>query len=792
MRDAFDPRHRRGADDHGPSAEPQTGARGAPGRSTRTELLPEHQPHAGEEASQQVRGAAANRQRAGDWAANESLMMAMGLGGAGGGGGGVAPNQAAATTPTLIEVYRLYRRVGRMSLREAAGLPVGPTRTIDRQMGHQPTPAEERAQLHQQLAQHGFASIAEFASYVQGLEQAFEHGAAKIVFELLDKYTAKLHSEGQRYRDPGVVAALYDKLSGFRAQHEAFEANAQVWNDYAAQSRRDSERGRVPGNGGVVAKAPTPQQAKAGAQAKAAKVQAETSIKDLAREYPIFAEDDLPIERRIDKTKLAQASKDQLGGVLQAHLAERTKAVAEARGQLAAAPELVYKMSELTPVFYAQLNIQPGSIHDLVLQDKRHADAVTKVVGGLLLALVAVALTVVSLGAATPAVAAAAAAGAAGLSTYVAVDEVQHYSAEHALAAAGLADDPSLLWLGIAIVGAGVDLAVAAHAARALAPAARALEAGGDLATFKQAVTALEKSQQLDANVAAAADQAAAARRAYSTARGELFQALGKAYSLPGPFTDPDVYRALVKMAVAKMREGGHSLAGFLAELRQARLQAKLAELSPDELAKVNEAWQQAELLANSAQKPIDIVGESGRVIGRYSNGSHLEIIHKGRPTLHGGNTIRLAPDTTTTVTGTLRDVETVAIRGQKLPGVTVMGDNPGGINILRSPKWNLLQEKYKVLLEAGDTTGYWKAVTNEFWDTANKPWLDDAIARGDSFRFVSDPSDEKAVFVTIGKDREFVLDGGAKIQSIFGREVDYLRAKGYVFSPDGTATKVK
>jgi hypothetical protein len=105
---------------------------------------------------------------------------------------------------------------------------------------------------------------------------------------------------------------------------------------------------------------------------------------------------------------------------------------------------------------------------------------------------------------------------------------------------------------------------------------------------------------------------------------------------------------------------------------------------------------------------------------------------------------IRLDPDTTTTVTGTLRDVETVAVRGQKLPGLTAMGDNPGGINILRSPKWSLLQEKYKALLEAGDTTGYWKAVTNEFWDTVNKPWLDDAIARGDSFRFVSDPSDER------------------------------------------------
>jgi hypothetical protein len=37
-----------------------------------------------------------------------------------------------------------------------------------------------------------------------------------------------------------------------------------------------------------------------------------------------------------------------------------------------------------------------------------------------------------------------------------------------------------------------------------------------------------------------------------------------------------------------------------------------------------------------------------------------------------------------------------------------------------------------------------------------------------------------------------FVLDGEKKIQSIFGREVDYLKAKGYMFMLDGTAVKVK
>jgi len=340
-------------------------------------------------------------------------------------------------------------------------------------------------------------------------------------------------------------------------------------------------------------------------------------------------------------------------------------------------------------------------------------------------------------------------------------------------------------------VGAGVDMGAATKAVRALAPAAKALEAGGEVIDFTKAVEALQKSKQLDEKIAAAADKAAAARKSYAAAKGELSAALGKAYSLPGPLTDPEVYRALVKMAAAKIKEGAHSLAGFIAELKQARLAAKLGELTPEELAKAKQAWEDAERLAKSAESPVDILSESGKRIGTYSHGSQLEIISKDVK-LHGGNTIKLDPDATTTLTGTLDDTNAVARRGERLPGATQMGENVGGINILRSPKWGEIQVKYKPLLEAGDTTAYWRAVTNEFWDTVNKPWLDEAIARGDNFRFVSNPENEKALFVTAGKDNAFVLDNGKRIQSIFGREVDYLKAKGYTFMPDGTAVKVK
>ena len=230
------------------------------------------------------------------------------------------------------------------------------------------------------------------------------------------------------------------------ARHQAFDDNARIWNDYAAQANRDAEQGRLPGNAHIHAERPTPAQAQAGEKAKAAKATADAQIKELSKDYPIFAEDDLPVDKRVDKTALAQASETQLAGVLQTHIAKRTAVVTDARGQLEGKHELIYKMDKLMPAFYAEMDIQPGSIHDQIIKDKLHDDAIAKLVVGVLLAVAAIALTVVSLGAATPAIAAAGASiGAAGLGTHMAYDEYKQYTAEHAVAEAGFADDPSVV-----------------------------------------------------------------------------------------------------------------------------------------------------------------------------------------------------------------------------------------------------------------------------------------------------------------------------------------------------------
>jgi hypothetical protein len=96
---------------------------------------------------------------------------------------------------------------------------------------------------------------------------------------------------------------------------------------------------------------------------------------------------------------------------------------------------------------------------------------------------------------------------------------------------------------------------------------------------------------------------------------------------------------------------------------------------------------------------------------------------------------------------------------------------------------------KYKTIVN-GQTNYDWAKISDEFWETVNKPWLDDAISRGDNIRLVSSPQDLYAINVTdaIGN---FVLDAsGNKIKSIFGREVDLLKSKGYTFLSNGNAVK--
>jgi uncharacterized protein YjgD (DUF1641 family) len=133
-------------------------------------------------------------------------------------------------------------------------------------------------------------------------------------------------------------------------------------------------------------------------------------------------------------------------------------------------------------------------------------------------------------------------------------------------------------------------------------------ETDAKLTEFTKAVGKLQEAKEIDEKIAAAANKAAAARKSYAAAanqfKADLKTAASGAHGALGPFTDPTVFRSLVKMAIAKIREGAATLEGFIAELKQARIEAQLGELAPEEVVKAKEAWAQAEALTKQAKDP--------------------------------------------------------------------------------------------------------------------------------------------------------------------------------------------
>jgi hypothetical protein len=457
-------------------------------------------------------------------------------------------------------------------------------------------------ELSVEVKRYGFDDLTAFEKWVKQYEEAFERESANIAIDVLKKYAGKLHREAERYSDPGEVAKLHQKLGGMRAQYTTFESNARIWNEWV--KNRNNAPARIPGQGHVQPKISRPEADAARAKAEAAKSAAQAEVKAIAGEHPILQEEGLPEDKRINKEALAKASETELGGVLQRHIQARTAHVKEASDNIAGKHELIYKMDKLMPQFYAAQGIKPGSIHDMIIQDKMRSDVILKLAKGIALAIIGIALAVVTFGTATPAiVAAGAAVVGASLGVYSAMDEYDEYTKQKSLAEVGLASDPSVVWLVLSFVGAGLDVGTAAGAMKALLAPAKLFHAGGDLAGFYKAVDAAVQAGELEARIGRIAKRAADARKGLAAASADLTKALtGKAYSFPGPLADPEVYAAVLRMARQAVKTAVYDLQKFIDELRLARLNAKLGDLTPEELLKAKQAWEAAQA-AEAAQR---------------------------------------------------------------------------------------------------------------------------------------------------------------------------------------------
>ena len=433
-----------------------------------------------------------------------------------------------------------------------------------------PAARPKDAEFRAALAAHHVASPEAFEALIAGFLAAFEDQTVLIGLDLLARYDHLLTTEQERLQAPGaadrLVAALAatpartlyaeaaDKAAGARAIRPDPELHRYVGDEYALKSRWAAEaaRARAAADELVTAAAASPAIAEAG----------------------------------FDRAALARAtSAAEALRVVSDHVAEHRHGIAVTRANLTGDRAFGYDLPLLLAASMRQQDIRPGTVYHEIVTDRIGTLRARKVVTGIVLAVVTIAISVATAGTGTAAVLGAAA--VFGLGAWQAVQAYQEYARGHAAHQAGLVDeDPWFGWVVVAAAGAGVDLGGLAAAIRPVEPALKAFKATGDVARLAAELKAAGIAERLAAGIVAearATTSLTAALRDLSAAAGRFGMVVAGV----------EGFGAAVRVAYFAARQGIVSLDRFVLRLRAARLVAE-GELGAEDLARLRVLFEEA------------------------------------------------------------------------------------------------------------------------------------------------------------------------------------------------------
>lgn len=486
----------------------------------------------------------------------------------------------------MESIFRLYK-----SWKAAEEITHLPGPSTDREGGgyEQPSDHQQRADdLHRELVTaldaRGFDSIAEFEEAIDSYIEAFEKETLRVAEDMLSLYEHVLYEAEKKYRDPNESMDLYKKVSGSAARSQY---------DEAKETRESAWRSASPA--GFI----TPGTFNKFEEADALESTASKSVSAAAVGHPLVANKDF------ERKDLAYAQPHQVGGMMQNYINDRRDDIAETRGHLKKDPGMIWKLDELYKASFRMQAIDPESIYGMVVEDRRRSINRKGIIKAIVVAVIAVAVTLLTFGTGTIAVLAAGA--AFGLSAYQAIEAFKEYEVKHAAYGAQLlSDDPSFAWVIVAIVGAGLDLGAAVTIFSKGTQAAKAIEAfnsGGDLVKLeKELATVAELSEGMRMNVLRAAEAESEFRKA---ARG-LLSITSRVAS--NPFFEPELWVKFVKVVYYGLKRGLIAFDDFIKQLRIEKILKETA-LEPEEIAHFTEAFE-------AAKTAVDDITKHGKAIG--------------------------------------------------------------------------------------------------------------------------------------------------------------------------------
>jgi hypothetical protein len=450
--------------------------------------------------------------------------------------------------------------------------------------------AAARSALTEALDAAGFASAEDFHAAAAAFLEEFRGRAVALTGTLLDASEHVVSAEQERYGRPAETIRLFADLATVRGA-VAGEGEASAGAMGAVDVKRESVR-------------PPQSQRAAIAASVEQHGRGEAARQALIPVYPILADPELRTEA------LAAATPAGLGTLLVADAAARLADIATTRANVARDHDLPYAWPRITGLALEAMGLDPDSVHGRLVaahrarMERRERDVRA---GWAALGIGFAALTFGG-----GAMAGVAAVGGALVSGVQAVDEWQRYTIGRAAAhsdfdaaAAVSAEEPSLLWVALALVGVGLDGAGLVWAFKAAAPAGRALaRAGGGLAAFEAEIAQVA---QLSPTVRQALLRAAAAEADYQRAIAELGTAWRHSLSgqtagaLAAPLADRALKIAYHFLRTRAIHKGSYDV--FAEEIRGHKAMAGVDWTDPASTRDLRAAYQRAQANLSSDRR---------------------------------------------------------------------------------------------------------------------------------------------------------------------------------------------
>jgi hypothetical protein len=443
-----------------------------------------------------------------------------------------------------------------------------------------------QATLLTALKHKGFDSIAAFEKTIESYRVAFRTQAVNLALDVLARYDHMLFEESKKLQQPGAAAAIAQGIGSTKAAEYYKEYHTQktiASNIWMAKEPKETWW-QKPYN-------------EAESAAAAAKGSAQKEVLRGSGGDPLIQ------ERNIDLEKLASADAAGVQSYLTKQIDERVAHVKTTRSEFNEDADRVFSRPDLVAATYKMLGVDSSTVYGRIISDYIDDEASKHLFSSIALGILVAALAFLIPGGGW--LAAAALVGQAGLSTYQAYQAYKEYQEQERGYELGfLSTEPSLLWVGLAVLGAVADIGGTMTAYKLIKQSATALKTlEGPMLKFAKEgerelptlLAKIEAAEALDIKFKAALAREAKASLGAKEALKELTSMGGRIGAFAG--ADPGVAKVIFRYLYYSIKRGINNIVKLSADAKFLEIAGDLTKMSGAERAELEAAFEQVKNL---------------------------------------------------------------------------------------------------------------------------------------------------------------------------------------------------